>query len=68
MNSIEFGKMCQPYNKQYRDLFGYVPCRGDYSCSQEEYFNALQKAIEQGKELDQYLFKHTQPTNPNIRW
>ena len=27
MNSIEFGKKCRPYNVQYRDVFGYVPCR-----------------------------------------
>ena len=30
MNSIEFGKKCRPYNIQYRDVFGYVPCRDDY--------------------------------------
>lgn len=46
MNSIEFGKKCRPYNIQYRDVFGYVPCRDDYSCTQDEYFQALLKAIE----------------------
>ena len=46
MNSIEFGKKCRPYHIQYRDIFGKVPCYTDYACSQEEYFNALLKAIE----------------------
>ena len=55
MNSIEFGKKCRPLNHQYRELFGYVPCRGDYRCSQEEYFNALQKSIALGKELTEFL-------------
>lgn len=51
MDSIEFGKKCRPYNILYRNIFGYVPCRGDYSCSQEEYFQALTKAIETHTEL-----------------
>lgn len=51
MNSIEFGKKCRPYNIQYRDIFGYVPCRDDYNCSQDEYFNALLKSIETKCEL-----------------
>ena len=51
MNSIEFGKKCRPYNIQYRDIFGYVPCRDDYTCSQDEYFDALLKAIETKCEL-----------------
>lgn len=57
MNSIEFGKKCRPYNIQYRDIFGYVPCRDDYSCSQDEYFNALLKAIETKCELSTLVQK-----------
>lgn len=57
MNSIEFGKKCRPYNIQYRDIFGYVPCRGDYLCSQDEYFTALLKAIETRTELSDLLPK-----------
>lgn len=30
LTSIEFGKKCRPYNIQYRDIFGYVPCRDDF--------------------------------------
>ena len=57
MNSIEFGKKCREYNIKYRDIFGYVPCRDDYRCSQEEYFNALLKAIELKRELSTIIPK-----------
>ena len=57
MNSIEFGKKCRPYNIQYRERFGYVPCRDDYKCNQDDYFAALLKAIETGKELSELLPK-----------
>ena len=51
MTSVEFGKKCKPYNIKYRDIFGYVPCRDDYSCNQDEYFEALTKAVETRCEL-----------------
>lgn len=57
MNSIEFGKKCRPYNIRYRDIFGYVPCREDYNCSQDEYFSALLKAIETKCELSTIVTK-----------
>lgn len=57
MNSIEFGKKCRPYNIQYRDIFGYIPCREDYKCTQEEYFDALIKAIETKTEISTFVSK-----------
>lgn len=57
MNSIEFGKKCRPYNVQYRDIFGYVPCSDDYKCSQEEYFDALLKAIETKEDISTLIPK-----------
>lgn len=51
MTSVDFNKKCKPYNIQYKDIFGYIPCRDDYSCSQDEYFDALLKAIENKCEL-----------------
>lgn len=69
MDSIEFGKKCRPYNIQYRDLFGYVPCREDYSCSQEEFFEALLKSIETKKDINMFLIKKTYDTsNLNKRY
>lgn len=59
MNSVEFGKKCRPYNIQYKDIFGYVPCRNDYNCSQDEYFNALLKAIETKCELSTIIPQKT---------
>ena len=57
MNSIEFGKKCRPYNVKYREIFGYVPCRDDYLCNQEDYFSALMQAIELEKELTEFIPK-----------
>jgi len=57
MDSIEFGKKCRSYNIQYREIFGYVPCRDDYSCSQDEYFNALLEAIKTKRELSNIIPK-----------
>ncbi len=57
MTSIEFGKICRPYNIKYRELFGHVPCPADYLCSQEEYLNALKTAIETGKEIAEFVEK-----------
>lgn len=59
MNSIEFGKKCRPYNIQYRDIFGYVPCKDDYKCTHEEYLEALLKAIETKSDLSSMLPKRT---------
>ena len=69
MNSIELGKKCRTYNIQYRDLFGYVPCREDYSCSQEEFLEALLKSIETKKDINMFLIKKTYDTsNLNKRY
>jgi len=66
MNSIEFGKKCRPLNIQYRELFDYVPCRGNYRCSQEEYFDALQKSISLGKELTEFLEQYSTEVRDGI--
>lgn len=69
MNSIEFGKRCKQYNLRYRDLFGYVPCRSDYKCSQEEFFDALIKAIETKTEISTFIpKKNIDLHNPNKRY
>lgn len=67
MNSIEFGKKCRPYNVQYRDVFGYVPCRNDYNCGQDEYFQALLKAIETKCELSAIVPKKNKEFQEPIR-
>lgn len=57
MNSIEFGKKCQPYNIIYRELFGYVPCKEDYICTRDEFYTALVKAVDNKKDLSVYVKK-----------
>lgn len=51
MKSIPFGKQCREYNLKYKELFGYVPCKDDYKCNQEEFLAALISAIEKKVEL-----------------
>ena len=69
MHSIEFGKKCRPYNKQYKEIFGYIPCREDYRCNQDEYFNALLKAIETKQEVSTFVPKANRDyNNPNKRY
>lgn len=69
MNSIEFGQKCRPYNRKYKDIFGYVPCRDDYNCLQDEYFQALLKAIETKCELSTIVPKKNRDyQDPNKRY
>ena len=61
MDSIEFGKKCRPYNILYRELFGYVPCKEDYICTRDEYYTALVKAVDDKKDLSEYVKKRISP-------
>ena len=67
MDSIEFGKKCRPYNIQYRDIFGYIPCRDNYGCSQDEYFQALLKAINTHTEIDSIIPQKNKILREGIR-
>lgn len=42
---------------QYREIFGYIPAPNEYKCSQEEFFDALIKAIETRTELSVLVAK-----------
>lgn len=55
MDMYEFGKQCQSLNKEYKELFGYIPHQMDYSCTREEYLEALSLAISEQKELFYFL-------------
>lgn len=55
MDIYEFGKRCQPLNKKYKALFGYIPCQMDYACTREEYIEALSLAISEQKEIFYFL-------------
>lgn len=70
MTSVEFGKICRPLNREYKDIFGYVPCQADYICSQEEFIDGLKSAIEQKKELSVFVRKRANQdySKKNIRY
>ena len=57
MKTIEFGRMCQPYNKEYYKLFATVPCIDDYAATHEQFFDALKKSIEEEKEIENFIPK-----------
>ena len=52
MKSIPFGKLCREHNLKYKELFGYVPCKDDYECNQEEFLAALITSVEKKVEID----------------
>ena len=62
MTIIDFQKKCIPLNKKYQELFGYIPSLFDYSCTQDEYFAALQTAVSKKLPLDTLLTKVTSPS------
>jgi len=61
MNSQDFSNKCEPYNIKYYELFGSIPVPWDYHATQDEFFAALLKAIEEKKPIDEYLSKGAIP-------
>lgn len=55
MDMYEFGKLCQSLNGRYKELFGYIPLQTSYSCTREEYIEALSLAISEQKEIFHFL-------------
>ena len=45
MDMYEFGKVCQPLNKKYNELFGYIPHHDDFPCTREEYVEDISDQI-----------------------
>ena len=67
MRSAELSKKCREYNKEYKAMFGYIPCPRDYKCNNEDFFDALVKAVETKTEIDNFLEKQVfDYSNPNI--
>ena len=55
MDNKQFHLLTKELNLEYRELFGYIPRIIDYSCTREEYINALNEAVTSKKELSVYL-------------
>ena len=68
MNNIEFGKKCQPLNKKYYALFGYIPTPSDYVATREEYANALQSAVDSKVEIFTLLKKIEDVDDPESKY
>ena len=67
MNSIEFAKKCQPYNKMYYELFGEVPVHYEYIATQDQYFDALKKSVEQKVKIEKFLKKLKTPRGKDLK-
>lgn len=57
MDNAMFNKLVRPLNIQYRDTFGHIPRIIDYSCTREEYLEAMKVSIESKKPLGDILTK-----------
>ncbi len=55
MNSVEFGKKCRPYLKEYYNLFGVAPSPSDYVCTNEQFLGALIKAVTNKQSITELL-------------
>jgi hypothetical protein len=60
---MEFNRKCRPYSIAYRDMFGTIPSPSDYACTNEEFLAAITRAIDEKKEIDQYLPKRAMHQN-----
>ena len=63
MNQFEFGKACQPLNRQYKALFGCIPTPVDYTCTRESYLEALRQAVSEKQPTSRYLPPAKVPSN-----
>lgn len=66
METKEFNQILREKNKKYRDVFGYIPCLTDYSCTRDEYLSALDNAVAEKKELDKILPKYSDDFDGNV--
>ena len=55
MTTKEFNKKCDELHRQYKKVFGKIPNRVDFICTQENYLTALQTAIRTKIEVERLL-------------
>ncbi len=63
MDNKEFNAKKRVLNKEYAAIFGTIPCMQDYSCTREEYLEALKTAIQNNCQIDKLLKKVGKPIN-----
>lgn len=63
MENQEFNKLVRELNVKYRDIFGSIPCITDYSCTREEYLNAMKNAVEKRIPISLLLLEYQEHAN-----
>ena len=59
MDDRIFKNSIRTFNMEYKKIFGYIPCIENYSCTQDEYRDALIRSIQDKKEISEYLIVYT---------
>ncbi len=55
MTETQWIEALKPYQKQYQEIFGYIPNMCNYFCTKSKFIDALLKALEEKKEISVYL-------------
>ncbi|MCD7950676.1 MAG: hypothetical protein LUG12_10525 [Erysipelotrichaceae bacterium] len=55
MTNKEFAAFIKPYNKQYYELFDYIPKITDFSCNQQEYIAALKESVDKKIKIEDLI-------------
>lgn len=55
MTETQWLESLKPYQKQYQEMFGYVPYMCNYFCTRSKFIDALLKSLEEKKEISEYL-------------
>lgn len=61
MKNEEFNQRLRQINPKYKECFGYIPCITDYACSRDEYLATMEKAINEGRDISDYLISTVYP-------
>lgn len=63
MDNNTFNSKKRALNKAYFEIFGVIPCIQDFSCTREEYLEALNAAIKTKTEVEKLLPLAGKPIN-----
>lgn len=55
MNSVEFGKKCGPYLKEYYNIFGEILSPSDFACTNEQFLAAIITAVTNKQPITELL-------------
>lgn len=58
MDMYEFGKRCQKLYGHYKEIFGCIPVQTEFVCTREEFLDALEKSIQERKNISCFLIEN----------